>query len=53
MAEQPRPSGCRKIRGSVSDWRVRVGAYRVVYEIDDEAREVRVMRVRRRPKAYL
>ena len=52
LAEDPRPVGCRKIVGSASDWRIRVGVYRVVYEIDDGAREVRVMRVRRRPKAY-
>jgi len=52
LAEDPRPVGCRKIVGSASDWRIRVGAYRVVYEIDDGVREVRVMRVRRRPKAY-
>ncbi len=52
LAEDPRPPGCRKIVGSASDWRVRVGSWRVIYEIDDEAREVRVMRVRHRREAY-
>ena len=52
LAENPRPVGCRKIVGSASDWRIRVGTYRVVYEIDDGASKVRVMRVRQRPKAY-
>jgi mRNA interferase RelE/StbE len=35
LGEEPRPSGCRKITGSKNDWRIRVGTYRVVYEIDE------------------
>ena len=31
LAKNPRPSGCRKLAGSKSDWRIRVGDYRVVY----------------------
>jgi mRNA interferase RelE/StbE len=41
LAKNPRPSGCRKLSGSDSDWRIRVGDYRVVYEIDDAAEVVR------------
>jgi mRNA interferase RelE/StbE len=52
LGENPRPTGCRKISGSESDWRLRVGDYRTVYEIDDEARTVRVFRVRHRREAY-
>lgn len=52
LAGDPRPSGCRKITGSESDWRIRVGDYRVIYEIDDKARSVKVMRVRHRREAY-
>lgn len=52
LAETPRPTGSRKLSGSQNDWRVRVGDYRIIYEIDDEARAVRVMRVRHRGKAY-
>jgi mRNA interferase RelE/StbE len=48
----PRPPGCRKIVGSESDWRIRVGEYRVIYEIDDRATAVRIMRVRHRRDAY-
>lgn len=32
LADNPRPSGCRKIAGSESDWRIRVGDYRVIYD---------------------
>ena len=52
LAEDPRPSGCRKIVGSDRDWRIRVGDYRIIYEIDDAARAVRVMRVRHRRESY-
>lgn len=52
LGENPRPFGCRKITGSKRDWRIRVGDYRVIYEIDEKAKVVRVMRVRYRKEAY-
>jgi len=52
LAENPRPSGCRKISGSKSDWRVRVGDYRIIYEIDEKVKAVRVMRIRHRREVY-
>jgi mRNA interferase RelE/StbE len=52
LGGNPRPSGCRKLAGSENDWRIRVGPYRVVYEIGDGEQAVRVMRVRPRRTAY-
>lgn len=52
LAGDPRPPGCRKIVGSKSDWRIRVGDYRVIYEIDDDHRIIRIMRIRHRREAY-
>ena len=52
LAANPRPPGCRKLTGSQNDWRIRVGDYRVVYEIADEIRVVRVNRVRHRREVY-
>ena len=52
LAKNPRPSGCRKLTGTDHDWRIRVGAYRIVYEIDDAAQFVRVNRVRHRREVY-
>ncbi len=52
LAGNPRPSGCHKISGSKNDWRIRIGDYRVIYEIDDNAKAVRVMRVRHRREVY-
>ena len=52
LANNPRPPGCRKLAGSKNDWRIRVGDYRVVYEIADEIRAVRINRVRHRREVY-
>jgi mRNA interferase RelE/StbE len=52
LANNPRPPGCRKLAGSKNDWRIRVGDYRVVYEIADEIRVVRINRVRHRREVY-
>ena len=52
LAAHPRPPGCRKLAGSKNDWRIRVGDYRVVYEIAYEIRIVRVNRVRHRREVY-
>lgn len=52
LADNPRPTGCRKLAGSESDWRLRVGDYRIIYEVDDAENTVRVFRVRHRREAY-
>ena len=52
LASNPRPAGCKKLRGGNREWRFRVGDYRVVYEIADEIRIVRVNRVRHRRDVY-
>jgi mRNA interferase RelE/StbE len=52
LATNPRPPGCRKLAGSKHDWRIRVADYRVVYEIADEIRVLRVNRVRHRREVY-
>ena len=52
LAENPRPPGSRKIAGSTTDWRLRVGDYRIIYEIDDAEKAIRVFRIRHRREAY-
>lgn len=52
LAGNPRPSGCRKLTGSESDWRIRLGEYRVIYEINKKAKVVKVMRIRHRREVY-
>jgi mRNA interferase RelE/StbE len=52
LATNPRPSGSRKLVGTERDWRIRVGDYRIIYEIADEIRSVRINRVRHRRDVY-
>ena len=52
LARNPRPAGSLKLSGTTSDWRIRVGDYRIVYEIADEIRVVRINRVRHRGDVY-
>jgi len=52
LGNEPRPKGCRKLFGSRNDWRIRVGDYRVIYEIRDQAKEIRVMKIRHRREVY-
>jgi mRNA interferase RelE/StbE len=52
LAANPRPSGCRKLRGYKDLWRIRVGVYRVVYIIDDDRKRVSVTRIAHRRDVY-
>jgi mRNA interferase RelE/StbE len=52
LADDPRPPGCRKLRGYKDLWRVRVGDYRVVYIIEDDNKIVAVTRIAHRREAY-
>jgi len=48
LAERPRPPGSKKITGRERSYRIRVGAFRVVYETFDDERLVVIARVLRR-----
>lgn len=52
LAEDPRPPGCRKLRGADDLCRIRVGAYRVIYQVKDEVLLVLVLRVGHRREVY-
>ncbi len=52
LASAPRPPGCKKLKGGDNEWRIRVGDYRIVYEIDDKAKPVDVTRIAHRREAY-
>lgn len=51
LADAPRPSGCLKLQGEEA-WRIRVGDYRVIYEIENEQLIVTVIRVGHRRDIY-
>jgi mRNA interferase RelE/StbE len=52
LASNPRPPGCKKLRGGDGEWRIRVGDWRVVYTIDDAELQVEVTRIRHRSEVY-
>jgi mRNA interferase RelE/StbE len=51
LSAQPRPPGCSKLE-NVDHWRIRVGRYRVIYEIRDRELIVVVVRVAHRKEVY-
>jgi mRNA interferase RelE/StbE len=51
LARDPRPHGCEKLSGA-EKYRVRQGDYRILYEIDDSAKLVTVVKVGNRRDIY-
>jgi mRNA interferase RelE/StbE len=51
LAENPRPSGCLKLTGKEA-WRIRIGDYRVIYEVDDRSKKVTVLDIGHRRDIY-
>ncbi len=52
LGDNPRPAGCKKLKGYKDLWRIRVGDWRAVYIIDDAARIVSVTRIAHRREVY-
>ena len=52
LAENPRAMGCEKMQGSSELYRVRVGDYRILYEIRDAVLVVLVVKIGNRRDIY-
>lgn len=52
LARDPRPSGVRKIVGSDIDYRIRMGDYRIVYQINDAQKVVEIRGIGHRKEIY-
>ena len=52
LITDPRPTGCKKLKGRRDLYRVRVGDYRIIYEIEDAAELVSIARVMHRSQGY-
>jgi len=53
LADDPRPAGGLMLREwAFRAWRIRVGDWRVIYTIDDDAALVTIVRILHRSKAY-
>lgn len=52
LADNPYPTGVRKLQGSQHTYRIRVGVYRIIYEIFSTHLEIEVVRVKHRKDVY-
>lgn len=52
LCDDPRPRQSQKLTGSTNEYRLRVGDYRAIYEVDDKKREITVLHIRHRQEAY-
>lgn len=52
LKTEPRPPDLKKLRGGTNGYRLRVGEYRILLEIDDSARSVTVLAVGHRRDVY-
>ncbi len=52
LATEPRPHGVTKLTGYQSTWRIRVGDYRVIYEIHDDVLTVLIVEAGHRREIY-
>jgi len=52
LESDPRPTGCKKLEGSDHTYRLRIGDYRVIYDIHDATLIVLVVRIRHLRDVY-
>ncbi len=52
LANNPRPRGSKKLTGTNSVYRIRLGDYRVMYEIKDKELVVEVIKCKHRKDVY-
>jgi mRNA interferase RelE/StbE len=52
LADNPFPVQSRKTKGSESSYRLRIGDYRVIYQVDTENKVIVIYHVRHRKDAY-
>jgi mRNA interferase RelE/StbE len=52
LAENPRPLGVKKLAGNYNLYRVRLGDYRVIYEIQDEVLLIIIVLAGHRKEIY-
>jgi mRNA interferase RelE/StbE len=52
LAHNPRPAGCKKLKGYKDQWRLRAGDWRVLYIVDDGAKLISITRIAHRRDVY-
>ncbi len=52
LADNPRPDGCKKLKGNNGYYRIRVGDYRIIYDIEDDILYIEILHMKHRKDAY-
>jgi mRNA interferase RelE/StbE len=52
LAETPRPTSCKKLKSQKNAWRIRIGDYRIIYEIEDKQLRILVIAIGHRKDIY-
>ena len=52
LSVSPRPAGCKKLKGYHHSFRIRVGDYRIIYEIEDKILRILVIAIGHRKDIY-
>jgi mRNA interferase RelE/StbE len=52
LSEDARPNGCKKLQSSGDFYRIKVGKYRVIYEINDGELLILVVEIGHRKEVY-
>jgi mRNA interferase RelE/StbE len=52
LESEPRPAGAIKMKGSEQEYRIRIGDYRVRYDVDDTNQVLRLLQCKHRREVY-
>jgi mRNA interferase RelE/StbE len=52
LAINPFPEGCRKLAGEECTYRIRQGAYRIIYEVEGKNLKVLILKIGHRKDIY-
>jgi mRNA interferase RelE/StbE len=52
LYDEPRPHNSKKLSGGGSRWRIRIGTHRILYEIDNQKKVVKIYRIAHRKEVY-
>jgi len=53
LRQEPFPHGCKRVMGGPEKlYRIRIGDYRVLYDVDHEQRMIGIVRIEKRSHAY-
>lgn len=52
LSIDPQPIGCRKLQGEEFTYRIRVGKYRIIYEINNKEIKILILKIGHRKDIY-